>query len=89
MPFPNEEIKNAYENSLSIVEGCFKEEPDLLELGGLIQQLYEGIKNRVDEDTLRDLNGLMQLTQEVQEYQSRHGFTEGWLMARGERTVSK
>ena len=72
MPFPNEEIKNAYDHSLSITEGCFREDPDLLELGGLIQQLYEAIKKQVDEETLRNLNGLIELTQEVQEMLGRY-----------------
>ena len=82
MPFPSKEIQSAYEHSLPIFQGHFKEDPDVLELGTLIQQHYEEIKKRVDAETLRYVNGLTQLLQEGQEYQCRHGFTEGWLMAK-------
>lgn len=85
MPFPNKEIENAYNHSLPIVMGCFKDDPDMLELGSLIQQHYTEIEKRVDKETLRYVNGLSQLMQESQEYQCRHGFVEGWLMAKGER----
>ena len=86
MPFPNQEIEEAYQKSVPIVQGCFREDPDVLEIGGLVQKHYMEIQKRVDADTLCWVNGLNQLMQEMQEYQCRHGFVEGWKMAQEQWT---
>ena len=85
MPFPNKEIEDAYQDSLPIAQGCFREDPELMELGGLLQRHYEEVQKRVDEETMQYVNGLRDLLLEAQEYQCRHGFTEGWLTALGKR----
>ena len=85
MPFPNKEIEDAYQKALPIFQGYFREDRDLVEIGWLLQQHYDEIQKHVDEETLRYVNGLRDLLIEAQEYQCRHGFTEGWLMALGKR----
>ena len=85
MPFPNKEIENAYQKALPIFQGYFREDRDLVELGWLMQQHYDEIEKRVDEESMRYVNDLRDLLLEAQEYQCRHGFTEGWLTALGIR----
>ena len=57
-----------------------KEDLEIREVGMPIQQHYMEIENCVDDATLCIVNGLIQLLQETQEYQCRHGFAEGWRM---------
>ena len=85
MPFPSKEIEAAYQKSVPISQGYFREDRNVLEPGWLMQQHYDEIVKRVDEETMRYVNGLRDLLLEAQEYQCRHGFTEGWLTALGKR----
>ena len=84
MPFPNRKIEEAYDASRSIVQGFFKDDKEVLEVGGLMQQCYNDLQKRCDDETMNLINALLELLQETQEYQCRHGFTEGWLAAKGQ-----
>ena len=84
MPFPNRKIEEAYDASRSIVQGFFKDDKEVLEVGGLMQQCYNDLQKRCDDETMNLINALLELSQETKEYQCRHGFTEGWLAAKGQ-----
>ena len=84
MPFPNRKIEEAYDASRSIVQGFFKDDKEVLEVGGLMQQCYNDLQKRCDDETMNLINALLELSQETKEYQCRHVFTEGWLAASGQ-----
>ena len=87
MAFPSREMERAYQNAAPIMQGCFREDSELLELGARLQELYTEVQNRVDEETMCYVNALRDLLLEAQEYQCRHGFVEGWLKAQEKNRV--
>ena len=82
MPFPNKEIEAAYQNSLSIVQGSFREDEGLLYVYEEYRKLYQKLTDVLGSESKADLDSLIEMEALLREYEEKHGFTEGWLSAK-------
>ena len=53
----------------------------MTQIGNLAQNQYMAITKDMNADMVTNLDCLLELMREMQEYQCRHSFTEGWLAA--------
>ena len=82
MPFPTKAIKEAYENSVSIMEGYFKDEPGLLYVNDALQKTYQEVIDGITAEKRSEIDTLLECQRMLHEYECYHEFTEGWRMAR-------
>ncbi|MBR1659798.1 MAG: hypothetical protein IJ705_05730 [Oscillospiraceae bacterium] len=82
MPFPSKEIEEAYEKSLPIVQGSFKDDEGLYSANGLQYMAYCELIKALPEEKHAVLDELIEHIRWIGEYESKHAFAEGWRIAK-------
>ena len=84
MPFPNKEIEDAYRALRPVGQGYFKDERTVQKYMLFLHVFSQELQNYPDEEAAKLTNDLIAFLEVLQEVQCRHGFTEGWLAAKGQ-----